>query len=1204
MLSTITWLNRGDASDNFATAFATSPVAAETARQVVDAAILAWERTIVSFNHGDPAVAALPYELGMTISMEPGDTRCSATVSPSTVALSSEGKPYLATMRINMCDRNSIPDNIPDWFVDPTPNDHSEFMGTEADTLNDGVEVDPGPLGNAMIPHAFAGVPQPGSPANGLFDLLTLVTHEMGHAVGMTSNPASRFSTSPNISNTGIVDTATPGNNFWIYQSPTLNYLLTDQDGASGNSAVRHARLYRAGNTSFPEFSNVYGSRNLMTPTSVSFDKRQLIPNHFVQMLEEIYGYTVNEPEQFGTFHAMLNPNTGVVTVRGGNDAVSIEGSTATNSPDLVEISWIADKLIISVDVGNDMPGIGTGTTQFDRQDAYVSRFDISDVSDIVVNTYGGADRIIVFGLPNNIALTINGGAGADMIRVGGFDMDDIDGTVNVIGGDGSDHLRFADVLEDSGQVYTLDATTFRRSGGNTASYSDIELLNVDGGQGGDFYFIDGTPADSLVSIYAGGGSDIIAVGGGRLNAIRGALSINGGPQGPERGDILQYNDDEHPDGESYTVHGGSLVRSGLGLFTYTAVEDLRIQGSQSENHFEINSTAANTHLIVVGGPQNDTFEIGAGDIDSNLGNDVSIRGGGSSGLGDFVLFDDQFDDGDDEYFIEDNTFTKTGFNRTVDFEEIERVRLEGNADDNVVHVNRTPAETTFTVQAGSGNDTIQTGSGDFDSNVQGELIVIGGFGADSLVIDDSTDNVGADAYVFDATAEDGATFGKTNYAASLGYSLIESLVLNANPFDNSVNINGTSPETQYDIFGNGGDDRFTVSAPLASPVEIHGGTASDGLTIAGQEDSQGVYTPDDTTTGNGIVDVDGQPILFSGLENVNVRTFQTFSLVSPNANDRFNISETSGGRNRFSGDSSNVAITPLSFRDIDVFVVDMASNDGLAGNDELTVTAGDMVASGVNVLQVGAGTGANTLYASSGQTNVDTNFGLGGQNLDVYAINSGTELNFQSSQHLGSLWILDGAGVQMAGHGSHVMVVQSLGIAGQSDRTSTLDINDNAVIVNYPNVGSSPFSILSNQITHARNDMAPILWTGHGITSSIAAANPDQLSIGIAEAVDLFDGLDGEFFGVPLVGGDRAVLIRQTVPGDSNLDGQFNTADIVLTLLAGEYNDDIPHNSTWYDGDWNWDGDFDVLDLVAALQAGSYVPGRRADAVFARIGA
>jgi hypothetical protein len=60
-------------------------------------------------------------------------------------------------------------------------------------------------------------------------------------------------------------------------------------------------------------------------------------------------------------------------------------------------------------------------------------------------------------------------------------------------------------------------------------------------------------------------------------------------------------------------------------------------------------------------------------------------------------------------------------------------------------------------------------------------------------------------------------------------------------------------------------------------------------------------------------------------------------------------------------------------------------------------------------------------------------------------------------------------------------------------------------------------------------------------------------------------------------------------VPGDSNHDGKFNSADLVLIFQAGEYEDGIPGNSTWEEGDWNGDGEFDTGDLVFAFTAGTY---------------
>ncbi|MCA9217683.1 MAG: lamin tail domain-containing protein, partial [Planctomycetales bacterium] len=72
----------------------------------------------------------------------------------------------------------------------------------------------------------------------------------------------------------------------------------------------------------------------------------------------------------------------------------------------------------------------------------------------------------------------------------------------------------------------------------------------------------------------------------------------------------------------------------------------------------------------------------------------------------------------------------------------------------------------------------------------------------------------------------------------------------------------------------------------------------------------------------------------------------------------------------------------------------------------------------------------------------------------------------------------------------------------------------------------------------------------------------------------------------------DRNELIHNVLGtsfGDSNLDGIFNSTDLVLIFTAAQYEDSTPGNSTWATGDWNGDGDFTTSDLVAAFQEGAY---------------
>ncbi|MCA9172596.1 MAG: hypothetical protein KDB23_33255, partial [Planctomycetales bacterium] len=63
---------------------------------------------------------------------------------------------------------------------------------------------------------------------------------------------------------------------------------------------------------------------------------------------------------------------------------------------------------------------------------------------------------------------------------------------------------------------------------------------------------------------------------------------------------------------------------------------------------------------------------------------------------------------------------------------------------------------------------------------------------------------------------------------------------------------------------------------------------------------------------------------------------------------------------------------------------------------------------------------------------------------------------------------------------------------------------------------------------------------------------------------------------------------------GDANLDGEFNSADLINVFQAGQYEDAFSANSTWSTGDWNGDGEFTTSDFVVAFQDGGYEKGPR----------
>ena len=71
---------------------------------------------------------------------------------------------------------------------------------------------------------------------------------------------------------------------------------------------------------------------------------------------------------------------------------------------------------------------------------------------------------------------------------------------------------------------------------------------------------------------------------------------------------------------------------------------------------------------------------------------------------------------------------------------------------------------------------------------------------------------------------------------------------------------------------------------------------------------------------------------------------------------------------------------------------------------------------------------------------------------------------------------------------------------------------------------------------------------------------------------------------------------LKRTYFGDTDLDGEFNSDDIVAVFEAGLYEDTISDNSTWVTGDWDGDGEAASGDFVLALQGGGYETGPRPD--------
>ena len=104
---------------------------------------------------------------------------------------------------------------------------------------------------------------------------------------------------------------------------------------------------------------------------------------------------------------------------------------------------------------------------------------------------------------------------------------------------------------------------------------------------------------------------------------------------------------------------------------------------------------------------------------------------------------------------------------------------------------------------------------------------------------------------------------------------------------------------------------------------------------------------------------------------------------------------------------------------------------------------------------------------------------------------------------------------------------------------------------------------------------------SGGGFEDAIALATASEVSD--VQVADL--NSDGN-----VNSSDHDFLVRNvlgTTPGDANLDGIFNSSDLIQIFAAGKF--ETGESAGWADGDWDCDGLFATSDLIAAFQRGDY---------------
>jgi hypothetical protein len=147
---------------------------------------------------------------------------------------------------------------------------------------------------------------------------------------------------------------------------------------------------------------------------------------------------------------------------------------------------------------------------------------------------------------------------------------------------------------------------------------------------------------------------------------------------------------------------------------------------------------------------------------------------------------------------------------------------------------------------------------------------------------------------------------------------------------------------------------------------------------------------------------------------------------------------------------------------------------------------------------------------------------------------------------------------------------IQSLSFGTGNSFTGTLNLLTNKLVIQSAD-SADMAAKLSALAAAIRSGINGGIWTGPGITSASAVANPRSYGVGL---------FDNRFLGLTTFGGMttdvNSLLLSLAHVGDANINGLVDIQD--LTIVANNWQK--PSNN-WASGDLNLDGITDIQDFT-----------------------
>jgi len=487
--------------------------------------------------------------------------------------------------------------------------------------------------------------------------------------------------------------------------------------------------------------------------------------------------------DEFATFDARVNFNTNVEAKVILQSALAettfidapVEGVTINlgNGNDLIQYGGPSSQLNGFVLPMTVIGGGGTDRITFDDRggDANVPRDYDANATSILNQTLTGIETAelycrnrngdvrssIVFtgnatvssfiGIYSDDAIDFTFGTAASRLDLDQFALRlevDIRGDVSLFDQDANNSASSWNLFEASAGVQRLSKGTFLID-----IIDDVDKVEIQCGSTNDVLYVQ-KQFNQIIAFRGNGGDDQVIPGGPNMATDLGAIFTNGFYfYGGPGNDYIELDDSASPANPSPNFFIGGLVNqpqnnsSAFRLNYSQDVEQIAVFANNDSTNIDFRVDEAQ-RMTINGSGGNDTIGNGE-DFLSGLNSDLAGLATLSGGAGaDVLAFRDEYAavPGADLYTLTSNTFSYVNFfTGEAVYDGFETFYLYQSFENSTTNLVSKPSTMGVVIEAAGGNDVINVGGGDFDSNNWALTTLAGGAGTDTIVIDDRNDS-------------------------------------------------------------------------------------------------------------------------------------------------------------------------------------------------------------------------------------------------------------------------------------------------------------------------------------------------------------------------------------------------------------------------------------------------------------------------------